>query len=237
MTFKNSLLAFALVSFALSSANTSTAQRHSGMVINLGVKKHLFSLTDVSGEKMENFKGNIFPFAGISYAHVLSPKFSATYEFDISSAKGTYIEKYDADYELFPSANPSEEPDITIDLKSTITLSVRLMAHYRLVEGLFVSAGLGYDRSSFSQIESDQTGQNYPRLPSEMKPTAYNFNVIGGVGYATDQFRIDLRYNAGLSNFIYNDKYRQDANPDTWRYDKLTVSQATLTFGYFIGNK
>lgn len=229
-----------LIALLILGAHDSSAQRHSGMVINAGVKKHMFSLKDVGGVKMDEFKGNIVPFAGLSYAHVLSSKFSATYEFDFSFAKGTYTENYDPTYEHYPITNPTTESEIMntqdniIEMKS-ISLSVHLMGHYRIVKGLFLSGGFGYDRFGFDTQITDQAGQNYGKLPNEVKDGSFNFSVAAGLGYATEQFRIDLRYNLGLSNMITAERHRYDL--DYWRYDKLTVSHASLTFGYFIGNK
>jgi len=224
------------------SINYTHAQRHSGMVVNVGVKKHFFSLTDSGGEKMEDFTGNITPFAGISYAHVLGPKISATYEFDFAFAKGNYTEKYDPNYEVYPITNPTTEyelsqtEDIMTELKSIPTLSVRILAHYRLVDGLFVSGGIGYDRMGFLTESYNESGEMvYGRLEGEIRSSFFNFNAILGVGYSTERFRIDARYNLGLSNLILPERRRYDL--EHWRYDRLTVSQASLTFGYFIGAK
>lgn len=220
-------------------SNTVNAQRHSGAVVTIGVRKNFFSLTEVSGDKMKDFKGNIAPSLGISYAHVLGRKFSATYEFDFSFLKGTYTELYNPTYEYYPITDPyNEEQEMEIAPRAfetkNATLTINLMAHYRLVKGFFVSGGFGYDR--YMTVNKMEPSLMYePKIRSEIRDLSYNINLTAGIGYSTDKFRFDLRYSAGLINLIEPEKNRYVL--EYWRNDKLKLSKLSLTFGYFLGKK
>ncbi len=215
----------AIVTFS----SCAMAQRHSGMVVNLGVKKNSFSLKEMDGTKIKDFKGSFAPALGLSYSHVLASKFNASYEFDISQVKGSYEEKFNPLYSIPFDPNDANNTSAVsqYDVKA-LTFSLKLLGHYQITREVFVSAGATFDRFLSPTSTTDEFGNLYPNdLAQDVKSDYFNMGGIIGLGYSTEAFRIDLRHSIGLINLI----------GDPRRYETLKLNQTSLTFGYYLGKR